>query len=68
MTDTALTAAPAQTQNPATRRAALIFAAIVVYLALWALAVVLFGVPGLYVPALIKVPVVFGLLLLVTRG
>lgn len=68
MTDTALTAAPAPAQNSTTRRTALILAALTLYLALWATAVIQFGMPGLYIPALIKVPVVFGLLLLVTRG
>ena len=68
MTDITLNDTPARTETSATRQSALIFAALTVYLALWATAVIQFGVPGLYIPALAKVPVVFGLLLLVTRG
>ena len=68
MTDTTLNDMSTSADASTTRRAALIFAAVAVYLALWATAVIQFGVLGLYIPALVKVPVVFGLLLLVTRG
>lgn len=36
--------------------------------ALWGLSVAVFGIPGLYIPALAAVPVIWGLLLLITRG
>jgi Flp pilus assembly protein TadB len=35
---------------------------------LWGLAIAAFGIPGLYIPALIAVPVIFVLLLLISRG
>ncbi|NIZ61500.1 hypothetical protein DL239_10975 [Sedimentitalea sp. CY04] len=44
------------------------FLAIAVFLALWALSVVIWGIPGLYMPAVALVPVIFGLLMLITRG
>ncbi|MBE1282870.1 MAG: hypothetical protein GJ676_06130 [Rhodobacteraceae bacterium] len=68
MTDT--TFAPVVQTKPVseTRRTALILAAVAVYLGLWATAVVQFGVPGLYLPALAKVPVMWGLLIWIARG
>ena len=35
---------------------------------LWGLSVAAFGIPGLYIPALIAVPVIWTLLLIITRG
>jgi hypothetical protein len=35
---------------------------------LWGISVMLFGVPGLYIPALIMVPMVFALLLAISWG
>jgi len=35
---------------------------------LWGLSVAAFGIPGLYIPALAAVPVIWTLLLLITRG
>ena len=40
----------------------------VVLLALWGLSVFTFGIPGLYIPAVAAVPVVYLLLLVITRG
>ncbi|MFW8634506.1 hypothetical protein [Cribrihabitans pelagius] len=37
-------------------------------LSLWASAVMLFGLPALYLPALALVPVIFALLITITRG
>lgn len=37
-------------------------------IALWGLSVATFGIPGLYIPALIAVPVIWVLLILITRG
>ncbi|MEM9550169.1 MAG: hypothetical protein AAGA05_03275 [Pseudomonadota bacterium] len=38
------------------------------FASLWAISVVLFGIPGLYIPALLLVPVIWVVLLLITRG
>ena len=48
--------------------AAKMFLAIAVYLALWAASVVTWGLPGLYLPAVAQVPVIFILLMMITRG
>jgi hypothetical protein len=45
-----------------------IFAAIAAYAALWAASTLTWGVPGLYLPALAKVPVMFALLVWISRG
>lgn len=37
-------------------------------LILWGLSIAAFGIPGLYIPALIAVPVIFTLLMVITRG
>jgi len=39
-----------------------------VLVALWGLSIFTFGVPGLYIPAVIAVPVVYVLLLIITVG
>ena len=51
-----------------TRRDALIILATVAGLALWGGSVLLWGVPGLYIPALALVPVIWVLLLMISRG
>lgn len=38
------------------------------FLAGWACSVALWGIPGLYIPALMLVPVIWVLLLLISRG
>jgi hypothetical protein len=69
MTDISLAPAPAAgAPMSETRRTALILAAVAVYVGLWATAVVQYGVPGLYLPALAKVPVMWVMLLLISRG
>lgn len=35
---------------------------------LWGLSVAAFGIPGLYIPALVAVPVIWTLLIIITRG
>lgn len=40
----------------------------VLALILWGLSIAAFGIPGLYIPALIAVPVIFTLLMVITRG
>ena len=48
--------------------AAKIIAIVLVLLAGWAGSVVLWGVPGFYIPALIAVPVIWAVLLMFVRG
>lgn len=45
-----------------------LIAAVVVFLALWATSVALFGIPGLYIPALALVPVIWTVLIIISRG
>ena len=44
------------------------WAALIAFISLWMCSALTFGLPGLYLPALALVPVVFGLLLLITKG
>ncbi|WP_296761812.1 hypothetical protein [Sediminimonas sp.] len=57
-----------QDRKSENRRDAMIILATVAGLALWGGAVALWGIPGLYIPALALVPVIWILLLMVTRG
>lgn len=41
---------------------------VVLFLALWGGSIALWGVPGLYIPAVIMVPVIWVALLLISRG
>ena len=41
---------------------------VVVFLALWGGSIALWGIPGLYIPALVMVPVIWAALLLISRG
>ncbi len=45
-----------------------IFLSLAVFVAGWATSVVLWGIPGLYIPALALVPVIWVVLLLISRG
>ncbi|MCU9840030.1 hypothetical protein OEZ49_19875 [Ruegeria sp. WL0004] len=45
-----------------------IYYAIAAGLSLWGIAILLFGIPGLYIPALALVPVIWTLLILISRG
>lgn len=45
-----------------------ILISVVVFLAGWATSIVMWGIPGLYIPALALVPVIWVLLLLISRG
>lgn len=45
-----------------------IWYALVAFVSFWMSAILLFGLPGLYIPALFLVPLVFGGLILITRG
>ena len=54
--------------QPSNKTAILLLVAVAIFLALWATSVVLFGVPGLYIPALALVPVVWTVLIIISRG
>lgn len=54
--------------QPSNKVAILLFIAVAIFLSLWATSIVLFGVPGLYIPALIMVPIIGATLVLITRG
>jgi hypothetical protein len=60
------------TETPAKQAAnkteTLILAVTLFGIVLWGLSVAAFGIPGLYIPALIAVPVIWTLLILITRG
>jgi hypothetical protein len=51
-----------------TRLAAKILVTVFVALIGWGLSVATWGIPGLYIPALVMVPVIMGILLLISRG
>ncbi len=54
--------------DPAEREAAQIWLGLGVFVCVWAVLVLIFGLPGLYLPALALVPVVFLALLLISMG
>jgi hypothetical protein len=66
--DTGPTPTPATTVTAAKSPDRLILMITLVGIALWGLSVATFGIPGLYIPALIAVPVIWTLLLLISRG
>ncbi|NSX54693.1 hypothetical protein [Parasulfitobacter algicola] len=45
-----------------------IYYALVIFLASWLSAILLFGYPGLIIPALLMVPTMFVVLILISRG
>jgi hypothetical protein len=45
-----------------------IWYALLTVVSLWGIAILKFGVPGLYIPAVCMVPVMFIVLILITRG
>ncbi len=45
-----------------------VWAGIALLVALWGTSIVMFGVPGLYLPAVALVPVVYVALILISRG
>ena len=49
-------------------RVRLIFVIVVFALILWGQSIAAVGLPGLYIPAVIAVPVIFLLLVLISRG
>lgn len=59
---------PHKTSAKATNPAPLILLIMAFALILWGLSIAAFGIPGLYIPALVAVPVIFTLLMVITRG
>ncbi|MFO7759854.1 MAG: hypothetical protein R6V26_15500 [Roseovarius sp.] len=51
-----------ETEKSERKTALLLIAGTIVFLAVWAGCVALFGIPGLYIPAVILVPVVYVLM------
>ncbi|WP_204115502.1 hypothetical protein [Shimia biformata] len=45
-----------------------IIAGVLCVLAMWGGAIAAFGLPGLYIPAVIAVPFLFGMLVLISKG
>lgn len=71
MTATLTDIAPHAAHAPATGERATVlslYLGLAVFVAGWATSVVLWGIPGLYIPALGLVPVIWGLLLMISRG
>lgn len=50
------------------RGLAMIYGTLALAVALWGLAIFTWGVPGLYIPALCAVPVIYGLLIYIAKG
>jgi hypothetical protein len=61
-------AAHAQKDEAAKSPDNLILAITLVGVILWGLSVAAFGIPGLYIPALAAVPVIWTMLIVITRG
>lgn len=59
---------PGHDDDPEARLTWPILLAVIAFLALWGVCVALWGVPGLYIPALVTVPVIWVVLILVSRG
>lgn len=68
MTQTSKPTASETPRDPDAALVAPILLAVVVFLALWGTSIALWGVPGLYIPAVIMVPVIWVGLLLISRG
>ncbi|MBZ8118203.1 hypothetical protein KUD11_06030 [Roseovarius sp. LXJ103] len=62
---------PASRSRPAvstTTRDLMILFTVLMFIAAWGLSVFTFGIPGLYIPALAMVPVIWTCLILITWG
>ncbi|MFB9149321.1 hypothetical protein [Roseovarius ramblicola] len=68
MTATDTHAAPQATTDAETITVLRILLSVAVFVAGWATSVALWGVPGLYIPALALVPVAWGMLIVISRG
>jgi hypothetical protein len=67
MTATETHATPQAETDAETATVLRILLSVTVFVAGWATSVALWGIPGLYIPALALVPVVWGLLITVSR-
>ncbi|MCP4817604.1 MAG: hypothetical protein GY883_00330 [Shimia sp.] len=57
------------TTEPTSRKTLItIYAVLLLAVVLWGGAIALFGIPGLYIPAVAAVPVIYLLLIIVSRG
>lgn len=60
--------AAAKSHDPDAAAVGPILLSVAVFLAGWATSIVLWGIPGLYIPALALVPVIWVMLILISRG
>ena len=67
-TDVSDATAHTQTRDPDDAAAAPILLTVLLLLVGWGISVALWGIPGLYIPALAMVPVMWIVLLLISRG
>ena len=67
-TDMALSETTTSTADAQDTSVARILLTVLVLLAAWGASVVTWGIPGLYLPALAMVPVIWVILLIISRG
>jgi hypothetical protein len=67
-TDMPISEAKTPAADPPDTSVARILLSVVVLLAAWGASVATWGIPGLYLPALAMVPVIWVLLLIISRG
>jgi len=67
-TDSHAHATPQVASDSETATALRILVTVAILVAAWATSVALWGIPGLYIPALALVPVAWGLLIMISRG
>lgn len=60
--------APAKSHDPDAAAVGPILLSVAVFLAGWATSIALWGIPGLYIPALALVPVMWVMLIWISRG
>ncbi len=68
MTQTQKLAADETPRDPDAALVVPIMIGLVLFLALWGTSIALWGIPGLYIPAVMMVPVIWVGLLLISRG
>ena len=59
---------PAKSHDPDAAAVGPILLSVAVFLAGWATSIAIWGIPGLYIPALALVPVIWVMLILISRG
>ena len=55
-------------EKPARNPEKTAFAGVFLFVALWALSIFTFGLPGLYIPAVAMVPIIWTVLITITMG